>query len=301
MEREQLRGIIPAIITPFTPEGEVDLKGLEGLTEYLISKGVHGIMCTGGNGEFCHLLKEEKSMVVETIAETIQGKIPLIAGTAACGTKETIILTQEAQEAGAQAAIITPPYYFRLPDDSLYEHYKTVVSNVNIPVIVYNNPLYTGNDLTPLVIQRLAEVKGIIGLKQSNPDLGQLVEIIRLAGNKIAILTGIDSQFYPSLCVGAKGIFSTAACIVPSQMVELYQAFEEESYENAFKIHTKLQSLNRFLEYEPGYVSPCKEALKMLGLAGGPVRLPLPSIDSRQKKQIGQVLKELGLLPKEGQ
>jgi len=294
--RSELRGVVVAIVTPFTEDGKLDEVSLKRITSYLLGKGVHGIMTTGGNGEGPHLLREEKKAVTQIVVETVRGQIPVIAGTAACSTMETILLTKDAAEVGADAAIVTPPFYFTLPDNCLYEHYERLAASVDIPVIIYNNPLYTGNNLRPELIAKLADIDGIIGLKQSNADLGQLVEVIRLVGDRISILTGIDSQFYPSLCVGSKGIFSTAACIVPQQMVDLFNAFMKGNHQAASAIHMKLQSLNRFFEYDPGYVAPCKEALIMLGLPAGPVRQPLPHLTEQHRTQIRQALSNLGLL-----
>jgi len=294
--KTEVRGVIAAIVTPFTEDGKVDEKGLGEIARYLLEKGVHGIMTTGGTGEGPHLLREERKTVARVVVEVVKGQIPIFAGTAACSTMETILLTKDAAEAGVDAAIVTPPFYFILPDNCIYEHYAKLAAGVDIPVVVYNNPLYTGNNLQPDLIARLADIKGIIGLKQSNTDLGQLVEVIRLVGDKISILTGIDSQFYPSLCAGSKGIFSTAACVVPKQMVDLFNACENGSHEAALAIHMKLQNLNRFFEYDPGYVSPCKEALEMLGLPAGQVREPLPQLTEQQRIQIRQALSELGLL-----
>ncbi len=294
--KSELRGVVVAIVTPFTEEGKLDEESLRRITNYLLKKGVHGIMTTGGNGEGAHLLREERKAVTRIVVEVVKGQIAVIAGTAACGTMETILLTEDAAEVGADAAIVTPPFYFILPDNCLYEHYQRLATSVDIPIIVYNNPLYTGNNLQPGLIARLADIDGIIGLKQSNADLGQLVEVIRLVGDKISILTGIDSQFYPSLCTGSQGIFSTAACVVPQQMVDLFNAFDRGNHEAALAIHMKLQNLNRFFEYDPGYVAPCKEALIMLGLPAGPVREPLPHLTEQQRTQIRQALSDLGLL-----
>lgn len=294
--RSKLRGVVVAIVTPFTEDDKLDEESLKRITNYLLGRGVHGIMTTGGTGEGPHLLREERKAVTQIVVETVKGQIPVIAGTAACSTMETILLTKDAAEVGADAAIVTPPFYFTLPDNCLYEHYERLAASVDIPVIIYNNPLYTGNNLRPELIAKLADIDGIIGLKQSNADLGQLVEVIRLVGNKISILTGIDSQFYPSLCAGSKGIFSTAACVVPQQMVDLFNAFVKGNHKAASAIHMKLQSLNRFFEYDPGYVAPCKEALIMLGLPAGSVRKPLPHLTEQHRAQIRQALSDLGLL-----
>jgi 4-hydroxy-tetrahydrodipicolinate synthase len=293
-----LHGVIPAIVTPFTEDGErLDEAALRAITRYVLDGGVHAIMTTGGTGEFPHLTAEERTAVTRIVVDEVAGRVPVIAGTAACSTREVLLLSEAAARVGAAAVIVTAPYYFRLPLSALYQHYVTIARRSPLPVVVYNNPLYTGNDLPPSLIIDLAQVEGIIGLKQSNPDLGLLVEIVRQVGDRFSVLTGIDSQFYPSLCVGARGIFSTAACVVPRQMVELYALTRAERHAEARTLHLRLQALNRFLEYDPGYVAPCKEALAMIGLPAGPVRAPLPSLTPAEREALRQALAELGLLP----
>ncbi|MBW1737883.1 MAG: dihydrodipicolinate synthase family protein [Deltaproteobacteria bacterium] len=296
MESINIRGVIPAIVTPFTGNAELDKDGLRRLTRFLLDNGVHAIMTTGGNGEFPHLLREEKRIITETVVKEVDDRIPVIAGTAACSTMETQLLSNDAKEAGANAVIVTPPYYFRLPDESVFRHFQILTETIDIPLIIYNNPLYTGNNLDPALIDRIVGLKGIIGLKQSNSDFGQLVETLRRSGSKISICTGIDSQFYPSLCAGAKGVFSTAACVIPKQMVQLYDIFQKGKHEQALELHVKIQELNCLLEYDPGYVSPCKEALTMLGLPAGPVRDPLPELTSKERDALKDALKNSDLL-----
>ncbi|HXZ42765.1 MAG TPA: 4-hydroxy-tetrahydrodipicolinate synthase [Terriglobales bacterium] len=296
MEAENLKGVIAAIATPFDNEGLLDVKGVATLTRYVLDGGCHAIMTCGGTGEFPHLSREEKRAVTENVAKVAKGKACVIAGTAACGTMEAIQLCHDAKLGGADAVILVPPYYFRLPDESIYAHFEAVAGSAGLPVVIYNNPLYTGNNMSPELIARISNIPGIIGLKQSNPDLGQLVEVLRTSRKGFSILTGIDSQFYPALCVGAVGIFSTAACVAPRMMVEIYDAFLQGDHKRALATHMNLQILNRFLEYDPGYVAPCKEALRMMGLPGGPVRAPLPSLTSAQRNDLKDALKQLELL-----
>jgi len=296
MQADDLKGVITAIVTPFHEDGELDKDGLTRLTRFLLDNGVHGIMTTGGNGEFVHLLREEKRLVTDIVVKEVKGVVPVIAGTAACSTRETQLLSHDAKEVGADAVIVTPPYYYKLPDESIYRHFQLLAERLDIPIIIYNNPLYTGHNLSPCLIDKLADLKGIIGLKQSNSDFGQLVEAIRRSGEKIAILTGIDSQFYPSLCAGAKGIFSTAACVIPKHMVQIFDLCQDGRHEQAFDLHMMIQELNCLLEYDPGYVSPCKEALGMLGLPGGPVREPLPELNPAEREALKGALRALHLL-----
>jgi 4-hydroxy-tetrahydrodipicolinate synthase len=296
MKPEHLKGVVPAVVTPFTEAGELDPAGLERLTGFLLDNGVHGIMTTGGNGEFPHLSREEKKEVTDTVVRTVNGRIPVIAGTAACSTREARLLCSDAAEAGADAVILTPPYYYQLPRDAVFGHFRMLTEQIDLPMIIYNNPLYTGHNLSPSQIDELADLQGVIGVKQSNADFGQLVESIRMSGGKVSICTGIDSQFYPALCAGATGIFSTAACVIPHHMVRIFDLTRNGKHGEAFALHMDIQALNGLLEYDPGYVSPCKEALGMLGLPGGPVREPLPKLSPLERETLKAALEGLNLL-----
>ena len=291
-----VRGVIAAIVTPFDENGQVSAPGIETIVEYLVSNGVHAIMTTGGTGEFPNLLRDEKKYVTRLVVEQVEGRVPVIAGTAACSTQETLLLMEDAAEAGAAAAIVVAPYYFKLPEESLYRHYLDLADRGALPVIIYNNPLYTGNNLSAALMARLASHERIIGVKQSNDNMGELVELVRLAGDKMAVTTGIDSQFYPALCIGATGIFSTAASVIPRQMVQVYDLFRQGKREEALQLHMRLQLLNRFLEYDPGYVAPAKEALTMMGFPAGPVRRPLPDLTEEERRGVRDALAQLGLL-----
>jgi 4-hydroxy-tetrahydrodipicolinate synthase len=291
-----LSGVIAAIATPFKANEDLDLDGLKILTRYLLDGGVDGIMSVGGTGEFPHLDREEKALVTRAISEEVKGTVPVVAGTSACSTLECLELMKDAQKAGADAAIMVPPYYYSLGDDALFSYFETLADADVLPVVVYNNPLYTGNQMGPQLLAQLMETDNIIGLKQSNSDLGQLVEVIRLSQKGVSICTGIDSQFFPALTVGAKGIFSTAATVIPRQMKSIYNLFIDGKFKEAGDLHLKIQQLNRFLEYDPGYVSPAKEALRMLGLPAGPVRRPMPELTEEQREGLGQALKSIGEL-----
>jgi 4-hydroxy-tetrahydrodipicolinate synthase len=296
MDAQGLRGVYPAIVTPFMAGDRLDEAALAKVTDYVIDGGVHAIMSTGGTGEFPHLDRQERRRATEIVVRQARGRVPVIAGTAGASTREAIHLSQDAQEVGAAAVILTPPYYFPLPLPSLLEHFRLVAQALDLPVVVYNNPLYTGNNLPPQAIAELAAHPRIIGCKQSNADMGQLVEVLRLAPAGFSVNTGIDSQFYPALCAGARGIFSTAASVIPRQMVEIYRLTVKGEHEAARSLHMKVQVLNRFLEYDPGYVAPCKEALEMLGIPVGAPRMPMPGLTDAERAGVRAALEALGLL-----
>jgi 4-hydroxy-tetrahydrodipicolinate synthase len=291
-----LEGIIPALVTPFTSNDEVDQVALRRLIQYVLENGVHGVMTTGGNGEFPHLLREERMKVLEVSVDEVNGRVPVIACTSACSVKEAVLLGKHAKDTGADALILVPPYYYKLPEESLFDFYKHIAEAVDLPIVVYNNPSYTGHNISPGLMERIAKIPGIVGLKQSNPDLSQTLEILRLVGDRISVLTGIDSQLFPVLSIGGRGVFSTAACVMPRHMVEVYEAFRKGEFEKAFRLHMRIQVLNRFFEYEPGYVAPCKEALAMIGIPCGSVRAPLPPLKEKERAELREALKYVGLL-----
>lgn len=293
---DTFRGVYSAIVTPFKEDESLDENALRKQVEYVIENGVHAIMATGGTGEFPHLSREERKDATSIIVEQAAGRVPVIAGTAGCSTIEAIALSQDAQEVGAAAAILTPTYYFKIPLDGMRTYFLDVADELDIPVVVYNNPLYTGNAMPPALLAELMGHPKVVGCKQSEADMGQLVETIRLTGTSGSVNTGIDSQFYPALCVGARGIFSTAAAVIPRQMADIFQLFTSGRHEEARELHMKVQVLNRFLEYDPGYVAPCKEALAMLGIPCGPVRRPLPPLTEAEQAGIRGALEGLGLL-----
>jgi 4-hydroxy-tetrahydrodipicolinate synthase len=292
---DDVKGAIAAVVTPFDANYDLDLEALKALTAYIVGNGAHGIMTTGGTGEFPSLSRDEKASVTRTVVEAVGGRVPVIAGTAAPSTWETIQLSRDAADAGADAVIVTAPYYFPLPDRALYEHYRAVAADATVPVVVYNNPLYTGNNLSPDLLLSLLELPDVIGIKQSNANLGDLVEVLSRAKPGKSICTGIDSQFVPALSVGAHGIYSTAAAVIPGIMSKIYNDYVGGRTADAIRTHMSAQAFNRFLEYEPGYVAPCKEALRLLGIPAGPVRPPLPELTPEEKAGIRASLQTLGL------
>jgi 4-hydroxy-tetrahydrodipicolinate synthase len=295
-----LRGVVPAIVTPFDAAHEVDHETLESLTARLVSGRVHAIMATGGTGEFPHLDRAERSAVVRTIVQAAGGHVPVIAGTAACDIRQTLQLAEGAADAGADAIISVPPFYFPLPAPALYDYFRELADRSPLPLFVYNNPLYSGNPLSPELIVELLELPNIVGLKQSEADLGQLVEVIHqtrtLHGLNRGLFTGIDSQLTGALASGADGIFSTAAGIVPEHVVRLFEAADKGDFREARRVQLELQPLNRFLEYDPGYVAPAKEALAIMGLDVGEPRPPLPVLEDAQRANLRRALVALGAI-----
>jgi 4-hydroxy-tetrahydrodipicolinate synthase len=301
---QALRGVIPAIVSPFGADGGVDLAATARLTRWLVDSGVHAIMTTGGTGEFPHLDRAERRELTRAVVAEAAGQVPVIAGTAACSTREALLLCQDAAAVGADAVISVPPFYFPLPDAAIAAFFQALADGSALPVFVYNNPLYTGNAMSAALIAEVLSHDNVVGLKQSSSDLGELVEVIHevrvVRGLSRALFTGIDSQFAAAVSVGADGIFSTAAGIIPAAVVRLFELAAGPDPRAAAGLQLDLQPLNRFLEYDPGYVAPAKEALRMLKIDVGDPRAPLPTLTPDERARLAAALAQLseaGLAP----
>ncbi|HEX7263260.1 MAG TPA: dihydrodipicolinate synthase family protein [Candidatus Dormibacteraeota bacterium] len=301
MKVGQLRGVVAAIVTPFDKDGRVDYTTLQRLTSMLIEGGVHGIMATGGTGEFPHLSADERVQATRAIVAGAAGRVPVFANTSSCATDEAVSLASRAAEVGADAIISVPPYYFPLSEAALLGFFTTLADRSPLPLFVYNNPGYTGNPLSPSLLIELLQHPNIAGLKQSESDLGQFVEVVHQVRSSPStdkcLMTGIDSQLCASLATGGDGIFSTASGIVPKQVVEIFSAAIAGDFDRARDAQLRLQPLNRFLEYDPGYVAPAKEALRMMGWDVGDPRAPLPKLTEAERATLRRALSELRVLP----
>ncbi len=301
MKVEKLRGVVSAIVTPFAKDGSVDYATVEKLAHMLVEGGVHGIMATGGTGEFPHLSDDERVMTTKAIVAGAAGRVPVFANTSACATHDAVRLSLQAAEVGADAIISVPPYYFPLSEPALFSFFTVLADRSPLPLFIYNNPGYTGNPLSPSLLVELLQHPNIAGLKQSESDLGHFVEVvyqIRSARRlDKCLMTGIDSQLCASLATGGDGIFSTAAGIVPKQVVEIFNLATAGDFKAAQLAQLRLQPLNRFLEYEPGYVAPAKEALRMLGWEVGTPRAPLPNLTDDERTRLQRALSDVGVLP----
>ena len=201
------KGSIVAIVTPFR-NGKVDEKALGNLIEWHIRQGTNAIVPCGTTGESATLDYEEHHRVIRFTVEAVNKRVPVIAGTGANATDETIMITKEAKKAGADAALVVAPYYNKPTQEGLYRHYKAVAEAVKIPIILYNVPGRTAVNILPSTVARLAEIRNIVAIKEATGDMKQASEIIRLCGNRITVLSGDDFTTLPLMALGGKGTIS---------------------------------------------------------------------------------------------
>jgi 4-hydroxy-tetrahydrodipicolinate synthase len=279
-----------ALVTPFQ-KGKVDEKALAKLVRRQIKSGTDGIVPVGTTGESPTLSHKEHERVIEIVIEAANHEVPVIAGTGSNSTEEAVSLTRFAKKAGADAALMVTPYYNRPTQEGLYRHYKEIASRVNIPIILYNVPGRTGITLSPETVARLAKIPTIIGIKEATGSMDQTSQILSLCS--IIVLSGDDSLTLPLLSIGAKGVISVIANILPQPVSEMVDAFFAGDTQQAQRLHYKMFPLCRALFIETNPI-PVKKAMGLLGLCRDELRLPLCPMQPHNEKILLQAMKDYG-------
>jgi len=288
------KGSIVAIVTPFK-NGKFDEKGFSDLIEWHIKEGTNAIVPCGTTGESATLEYEEHYRVIEVAIEAAHKRIPVIAGTGANSTHETIFMTRRAQELGADGALLVCPYYNKPTQEGIYRHYKAVSEAVELPLAIYNVPGRTALNILPSTVARLAEIENIIAIKEATGDMKQVSEIIRLCGDRITVLSGDDFTTFPLLMLGGKGVISVVANIVPGEVSEMCALVERGLIDDARELHYKLEPLNQAMFIETNPV-PVKTALAMMGRIREELRLPLCEMSRENRNKLQEALTIYGLI-----
>jgi 4-hydroxy-tetrahydrodipicolinate synthase len=284
-------GVLPAIITPFKRNSAMglDIQGLERNIEFLLSCGIHGIVPCGSTGESATLTFEEHEKVVRITVDKVKGRIPVIAGTGSNNTAEAVRLTKAAKDIGADGVLVISPYYNKPNRSGLIKHY-TKLADLDIPVIMYNVPGRTGQNLEPDLVAELAKHPNIVAIKEASGNISQISRIIEeTQDDEFTVISGDDNITLPIMALGGAGVISVAANVDPRRMVAMYEAMKRGDYQQALVLHFALSPLFRsmFIDTNP---IPVKKAVELLGMAGGPVRLPLDELDAKKTDQLKKVL-----------
>jgi len=267
-------GILPALVTPFTDDGKtVDEERLRGLVNHCIELGVHGVVPCGTTGEFVNLTTEEKKRVIKTVIDEVNGRVKVIAGTGASGTNEAVEMTKYAKDVGADAALIVTPFYLKPADRGIYEHYFTITSKVDLPVILYNIPQCTGLSLPWQMVEDLAQIPNIVGVKDSSGQLSFILAVLEKVRDKINVLCGHDEVVIAALAAGCSGAILASANVIPDVWVQIYNHVKNGELQKARELQYKVQKIARIIAGS-GAVGT-KEALNMMKIKVGPVRKPL--------------------------
>ena len=291
---------MPALVTPFSRDGDINEDGFRQVIEYTISKGATGVVPAGTTGEFSYMRTEERKKLLKLAVEYVDGRVPIIAGTGQHSTRATVELTKYAADMGCDAALIISPYYLRPEDKGYYDHYATVARKGNLPIIMYNIPQCTLAVLNSNVVEDLAELDNIIGIKDSSGNVPYMLELIQKLKGKIEVLCGADECFLSSVVAGSNAAIMASANVIPHIWLEVKRLVKEGNLEKAAELQREAQTFARMvLKY--GAAPPIKAALKMMGIDAGKSRMPLDTggtLTPEIKDEIRIELEKLGVLEK---
>lgn len=289
------RGAFVAIVTPFI-DGQLDEQGLKDLIEFQISNGTTGIVPCGTTGESATLSHAEHHRVVELTIKTVNGRVPVLAGTGSNSTSETIELTRHAKEAGADGALVITPYYNKPSQEGLYQHFKTVAEAVDLPLILYNVPSRTAIDMAAATVARCAEVDNIVGIKEATGDMNRACDVIRRCPKNFAVLSGDDFTSLSLVLLGGTGVISVTSNVHPKGMSDLMSAALAGDVAKAREIQYRLFPLMGAMFYDTNPV-PAKKALELMGkIKSGTPRQPLWQMGEEPMNRMKAVLKEMNMI-----
>jgi 4-hydroxy-tetrahydrodipicolinate synthase len=293
----QLRGVLTALTTPFTPAGDVDEQKLRALVDRSIDGGVHGVVACGSTGEFAALSADERRLVVETVVDQAARRVPVIAQTGAMSTAEAIRLSRHAQSAGVDVIMPVAPYYEPLSVEETLTYLRAVAGSVDIPVMLYNLPMATGVDLDPDTVGALArEVENIRYIKNTTIDMAQSASLIHNHGDVIATFVGWDSLLLSALCEGAAGVMAGTANVVPAELVAVYDALTSGDLDQARRCWARVYPLIDAIMAQP-FIPAVKAALTAVGFPVGAPREPVAPLGSDASARIAELASALRPVP----
>ena len=289
-----LRGIWSPMPTPFGAGGEVDEPRLKELTDYLIEGGVDGLFPLGTTGEFALLDREERKRVVEVVVEHADSRVPVLAGISDPSPRNAISYAKDAAEAGADGVVATPPYYYKVDEEGLYAHFKTIHESVSLPLVLYNIPEWTHNFVPVSVVSRLAAEGVVVGMKYTEYNLLNLLSFIQAVGSRVAVFTGSDAMTYSCLEAGGRGAVISVSNILPRRASSIFDLIEEGKHMEAMKVQ---QSILPAIEAAGvGYFpAGLKEAMKVAGFPVGDVRAPQSPLHESEREMVRALMKKAGL------
>ena len=287
--------LLTAMVTPMRQDGSVDYGAAADLAVRLVESGSDGVVVCGTTGESPTLTDDEKVGLFKAVVEAVGGRATVVAGTGSNDTHHSIELTRRAEKAGVDAILAVVPYYNRPPQEGLYRHFEAIAKATSLPVILYNIPGRTGQNLSPETTARLAAIENVVALKDSTGQLDHVSQVRRLTPPDFLIYSGDDSLTLPILAVGGAGVISVASHLVGRRIREMIEAFLAGQVDRARQIHLELFGLFKALFVTTNPI-PVKKALQLAGIDVGPVRPPLVEATEAETRVIRQAMAELGLV-----
>lgn len=283
-------GIIAALVTPITMDEQINETELRNQVNRQIEAGVHGLFCLGTNGENYILSQAEKLEIIRIVVDENKGRLPVYAGTGCVGTKETIELSQKAKELGVDALSVITPYFAAISQDELYTHFKAVAEAVDLPVVLYNIPARTGNNLDYTTVARLAEIPNIVAVKDSSGNFDNILRYLEATDPaSFAVLSGNDSLILWTLLAGGTGGISGIANLFPVTMVKIYELWKQGDFVTAKAVQDSIRPIRDCLKLgNPNSV--VKKAVNLLGYPAGPCKKPFDQLSDKAVLEIKRTL-----------
>lgn len=292
----KLKGTGTALVTPFKKNGTIDEKSLRALVEWQIKSKVEFLVPCGSTGESATMTREERRRVIEIVIDQNSDRVPIIPGTGTNSTFDSLDLTHDAKEVGADTVLLVGPYYNKPTQEGFYQHFKRIVEECNVKAVLYNVPGRTASNMLPETTLRIAEdVENVIGIKEASNNLEQIMQIIKYRPKDFAVLSGEDSLTLPIITAGGDGVISVISNEVPKEYSDMTRAALKGDLKKALEIHYRLFELMKanFLESNP---IPVKTALHLMGRIEESIRLPLTKISKQNREKLKKVLKDLKLI-----
>jgi 4-hydroxy-tetrahydrodipicolinate synthase len=295
----EFKGVIPALVTPYTKSDEVDVGAIKWLVRNAIDNEVYGLMVVGSLGEFPSLTQAERALVIAAAAEEANGKVPIIAGIGSASTKMAIAFAKDAAENGADFLLALPPYYYNISDQAIYAHYESIASAVELPIILYNFPGTTKINLTPAMIAKLAQIDNIVGLKNSVDSLihlRQVLSLMRDSKKPFSVLAGMEDYMLVGLLLGAKGTVSGLGNFIPGTLVRIYNDFMRGKVLEASELFNRVVVPLKSLAPPPEPIGALKMGASLMGPVNTAVRAPLTAATEETRNAMKAFLEKEGLL-----
>jgi 4-hydroxy-tetrahydrodipicolinate synthase len=289
-------GAFTALVTPFR-NGEVDVEALEGMVEFQIQNGIHGLVPCGTTGETPAMSESEDRLVIETVVRVANGRVPVIAGTGSNSTDMAIKYTKMAEEVEADGSLQVSPYYNKPTQEGLYRHFAAVAESTDLPIILYNIPGRTSVTIDAETTARLAEIPNIVGTKEATLSMNMAMDVMNLCGEGFDVLSGDDPVTLPLMSLGGRGVISVASNVAPAAVSDMVNALLKGNWERGRELHYELLPLFRALFVETNPI-PVKTAASILGLCSDEMRMPMIPLQGENLDTLRRIMEESNhLLP----
>jgi 4-hydroxy-tetrahydrodipicolinate synthase len=294
-------GVLPVLVTPLlsgvrAADESVDEPAYRKLIQRVLAANAHGVVVLGTAGEFAVLRDEQKKRALSIAIDEVAGRVPVIAGTGEPGTRRAVAMTCLAKKLGADCALVVPPYYYLVDQQAVIRHYRAVASESGLPVLLYNIPFFTKVNLEPETVAALAEEPGIAGIKDSSGNLRYFQRLCQtVKSEQFTVVTGSDDMLFAQLVAGGDGCISPGANVVPHWFMQLWNAMQENRWQEAWAMQQRIQAMHRGIGYGT-FPAGIKAALSLLGIGNGLLAAPNLAVTEQQREAIAVALRELSLL-----